>query len=58
MTIERVYDGKRTTHWRVPGKGAPVTVRCSDFGVYVCLTCLSSDCAHAKAVEAFDKEAA
>lgn len=60
MTVEKVYEGKRVTHWRVSKgeAGEPVTVRTSDFGVYCCLTCIAIDCIHAKAVEASDKEQA
>ena len=59
MTVERVYEGKRVTHWRCSRpRGEPVTVRCSDFGVYCCLTCRSIDCEHAHAVEAHDRSRA
>lgn len=54
MTVEKVWEGKRVTHFRAGG----CTVRVSDFGIYCCLTCRVIDCAHAKAVEAFDKEKA
>lgn len=53
MQIEKVWEGK-ITHWRVSEAGSPVTVRCSDFGVYCCLTCCTTDCVHAKAVKTFD----
>lgn len=59
MTVEKVYEGKRTTHWRVSRgeAGEMVTVRTSDFGVYCCLTCIATDCKHVEAVRELDTTA-
>jgi hypothetical protein len=59
LTVERVWEGKRVTHFRVGrgGAGEMVTVRTSEFGVYCCLSCISIECPHAKAAEAFDRSA-
>lgn len=50
MDIEKVYEGKDRTHFRLQG----VTVRVGFHGVYLCLTCVSTTCKHAELVRDFD----
>lgn len=58
LAVEKVWEGKNVTHWRVQrGKaGENVTVRESALfpRVYCCLTCHSNDCLHVVAVREFD----